>query len=317
VANYSNEEHVILKRNPNYHGPRPHALDAIAILEGVGASIALDRTEHRGWDGITSLSDPLLDLGGAVDRRWGAGSAAAARGDRRYFLTPLPRTRFVAFNANRGLFADPQVRRAAALALDRSALAAAWGQVPTDQVLSPALRAYHGRDLYPLRPSLAKAKALLHGRRGRAVMPVPSRCDQCSQAAHLVETELAAIGIEVEIRAIDPVEVAKSAAKFDLIDAETGLPYPDSASFLAHLFDEIPSEWVPAGVRARVESVAGISGDRRQAAAASLADHLATEEVPVAAYATPQTSQFIGPRIGCRLFSPFAYGLDLAALCVK
>jgi DNA-binding SARP family transcriptional activator/ABC-type transport system substrate-binding protein len=317
VANYSNEEHVILKRNPNYHGPRPHSLDAIAILEGVGASIALDRTEHRGWDGITSLSDPLLDLGGAVDRRWGAGSAAAARGDRRYFLTPLPRTRFVAFNANRGLFADPQVRRAAALALDRGALAAAWGQVPTDQVLSPALRAYHGRDLYPLRPSLAKAKALLHGRRGRAVMPVPSRCDQCSQAAHLVETELAAIGIEVEIRAIDPVEVAKSAAKFDLIDAETGLPYPDSASFLAHLFDEIPSEWVPAGVRARVERVAGISGDRRQAAAASLADHLATEEVPVAAYATPQTSQFIGPRIGCRLFSPFAYGLDLAALCVK
>jgi DNA-binding SARP family transcriptional activator len=158
VANYSNEEHVILKRNPNYHGPRPHALDAIAILEGVGASIALDWTEHRGWDGLTSLSDPLLDLGGAVDRRWGAKSAAAARGDQRYFLTPLARTRFVAFNGSRGLFADPRARRAAALALDRRALAAAWGQVATDQLLSPALPAYHERDLYPLRPSFGQGQ---------------------------------------------------------------------------------------------------------------------------------------------------------------
>jgi DNA-binding SARP family transcriptional activator/ABC-type oligopeptide transport system substrate-binding subunit len=315
VANYSNEEHVILKRNPNYHGPRPHALDAIAILEGVGASIALDWTEHRGWDGTTSLTDPLLDLGGAVDRRWGA-RRAAARGDQRYFLTPLPRSRFIAFNAGRGLFADPRVRRAAALALDRSALAAAWGQIPTDQILSAALPAYHERDLYPLRPSVTKARALLHGRRGRALMPVAPDCDPCSEAAHLVKTNLAAIGIEVEIRTIDAVEFSKSAAKFDLIDAETGIPYPDPASFLAHMFEEIPSEWVPTGVRARVESVAGISGNRREAAAASLADHLATKEVPVVAYGTPETRQFIGPRIGCRVFSPFANGLDLAAMCV-
>jgi DNA-binding SARP family transcriptional activator/ABC-type oligopeptide transport system substrate-binding subunit len=317
VANYSNEEHVILKRNSNYHGPRPHALDAIAILEGAGGSIALDWTEHRGWDGLTNLSDPLLGLGGAVDRRWGAESAAAAAGDQRYFLTPLPRTRFVAFNASRALFADPRVRRAAALALDRSALAAAWGEVPTDQILSPALPPYRGRDLYPLRPSVAKARALMHGRRGRALMPVAPGCDECSEVAHVVKTDLAAIGIKVEIRGIDPVEVAQSAAKFDMIDAETGIPYPDSASFLAHMFDQIPSEWVPGGVQARVEGVAGLSGDLRQAAAASLADRLATKEVPVAAYGTPQTSQFIGPRIGCRVFSPFAYGLDLAALCVK
>jgi peptide/nickel transport system substrate-binding protein len=315
VANYSNEEHVILKRNPNYHGPRPHALDAIAILEGVGASIALDWTEHRGWDGTTSLTDPLLDQGGAVDRRWGA-RRAAARGDQRYFLTQLPRTRFIAFNAGRGLFADPRVRRAATLALDRRALAAAWGAVPTDQLLSPALPGYRPRDLYPLHASVAKATALFGERGGRAMMAVAPGCNQCSEAAHVVETDLAAIGIDVEIRTIDPVEFSKSAAKFDLIDAETRIPYPDPASFLAHMFEEIPSKWVPAGVRARVESVAGISGNRREAAAASLANHLATKEVPVVAYGTPETSQFISPRIGCRVFSPFANGLDLAAMCV-
>jgi hypothetical protein len=28
-------------------------------------------------------------------------------------------------------------------------------------------------------------------------------------------------------------------------------------------------------------------------------------------------SQFIGSRIGCRVFNPFAYGLDFAAVCMK
>jgi hypothetical protein len=66
-----------------------------------------------------------------------------------------------------------------------------------------------------------------------------------------------------------------------------------------------------------VRRVGRISGDRRQAAAASLADRLATEGVPVAAYGTPQISQFIGPRIGCRVFTPFANGLDLATACIN
>jgi DNA-binding SARP family transcriptional activator/ABC-type oligopeptide transport system substrate-binding subunit len=318
VADVNNDEYVILKRNPNYRGPRPQAFDAIAILEGVGASIALDWTEQRGWDGITSLSDPLLNVGGAVDRRWGAASTAAARDDQRYFLTPLPRTRFIVFNASRGLFADPEVRRAAALALDRRALAAVWRHAPTDQILSSALPGYRERDLYPLQASQAKARALMDGRTGRAVMAVPPGCDPCSEAAHVVQTDLATIGIEVEIREVDLIgNRSKPAATFDLVDAETGIPYPDSASFLRQLLTDTPADWIPSTVRAKIERIAGLSGDSRQTSAAALADRLAADEVPVAAYATPQASQFIGPHIGCREFTPFGYGLDLAALCIN
>jgi ABC-type oligopeptide transport system substrate-binding subunit len=317
VADFNNDEYVILKRNPNYPGPRPQRFDAIAILEGVSASIALDWTEQRGWDGITSLSDPLLDVGGAVDRRWGAGSTAVARGDQRYVLTPQSATRFIAFNGSRGIFADARVRRAAALALDRSALAAAWGALPTDQLLSPALPHYQNRELYPLEVSSAKDEALTDKRGGKALMAIPAGCDECAKAAHVVRRNLAAVGIDVSIRKLDDDVGAaiESGAMFDLLDMRTALPYPDSASFLAQVVDDLPSGWVPAGVQARVKGVAGTGRDGRQAAAALLADRLATVEVPVAAYGTPQTSQFIGPRIGCRVFSPFAYGLNLAALC--
>jgi hypothetical protein len=158
----------------------------------------------------------------------------------------------------------------------------------------------------------------MHGRSGDALMAIPLGCGRCTQAAHVVLRNLAAVGINVTIRKLDDLgAVRESGAKFDLLDTSTGLPYPDSASFLAHMFDDIPSGWVPAGVRRQAEGLAGRSGDGRQAAAASLSDRLATEEVPVAAYGTPQTSQFIGPRIGCRVFSPFAYGLDLAAACIN
>lgn len=317
VANFANEEHVILERNPNYGGPRPQAFDAIAILEGVGASFAIDWIEQRGWDGITTLSDPLLDPGGEVDRQWGPASAAAARGDQRYFVTPLPRTRFIAFNASRGVFADPRVRRAAALALDRSALAAAWRQVPTDQILSPVMPGYRDRDLYSLQASPAKARALNARPQGTALMAVLPACDECSEAAQVTATALARIGIDVEIRKVDFVGRASKLGSFDLIDVESGIPYPDSSSFLSQLLRDIPSGWLPAGVRAKIHRLAGLSGQRRQAAAAALADRLAATEVPVAAFSTPQINQFVGPRIGCKSFTPFGYGLDLAAICVR
>jgi ABC-type oligopeptide transport system substrate-binding subunit len=318
VANYTNEEYVILKRNPNYQGPRSHSLDGIVILEGVGASIALDWIEQRRLDGITSLSDPLLDLGGVVDRRWGAGSAAAARGDQRYFASPLPRTRFVAFNAGRGIFADPGY-----------AVPPPWrssgGPWPRPGARSPRTRSCPQgcpgtKTAASTRygPRRAKARVLMHGDGGRAVMAVRSGCDPCSEAAHVVQSNLAAIGIDVEIRRVESTaRLFDAAATFDLVDAETGIPYPDSASFLSQLLEDIPSGWVAAGARAKIHRVAGLSGSGRQTAAAALADRLTTNEAPVAAYATPHVGQFIGPRIGCRAFTPFGYGLDLAALCVR
>jgi ABC-type transport system substrate-binding protein len=152
----------------------------------------------------------------------GAGSAAAASGDQRYFLTPVAHTRFIAFNASRGIFADPRVRRDAALALDRTALAAVWSQVPTDQLLSPALPGYADRELYPIGGSVAQAMALMAGRGGPALMPVRSACDQCLQAAQVVQTDLGAIGIDVKLQELDDFSaVFERGAKFDLLDGGT------------------------------------------------------------------------------------------------
>ncbi len=336
VAYSAGDGYVILKRNPNYDGPRPHALDAIVIREDAAASAALDRVQNHGWDGITSMADPELDPGGPLARQWAAGSAAAARGDQRYFLTPELGGSYIAFNSSRGIFADQRVRRAASLALDRHALAAVWGELPTDQLLPPALPGYRERDLYPLSGSVARARALMGDRTGTALMAIPKGCDRCTEAASLVRADLGAIGIEVRIRELDDgfQGALESGAKLDLLDASTVILYPDAGSFLAQMIQEtglvlehpgqedlglhaIPQGWLPPGVQKKIGSLADLTGDARQAAAGRIADELATNEVPVAAYGVPQTSQFVGPSVGCRLFMSFGYGLDLAAACLN
>jgi DNA-binding SARP family transcriptional activator len=318
VAYYGGDGYVILKRNPNYHGPRPHALDAIVIREDAAASAALDRVQTQGWDGITHLSDPVLDPGGLVDQQWGTGSAAAANGDQRYFLTPEFGTRFIAFNSSRGVFSDPRLRKAAALSLDRDALAAAWSEVPTDQLLPAALRSGREQDLRSLSGSVQEARGLMRGRAGRAVMAIPSGCDHCTQAAQLVRADLAAIGIEVRIRELGDLDKAvRRGAEFDLVDVDSGVLYPDAGSYLAQMARDTPRGWLPSGVRRKIEGLSKLDGDARQTAAGRLAEELAAHEVPVAAYSSPQTSQFIGPAIGCRVFTSFGYGLDLAALCLN
>jgi ABC-type oligopeptide transport system substrate-binding subunit len=220
-------------------------------------------------------------------------------------------------DTSRGIFADPDVRRAAALALDRSALAAAWGELPTDQLLSAALSAFRDRRLYPLHASVAKARAIAGGRTARAMMAIQPHCDRCRETAHLVRRDLSVIGIDVTIRAVADVDRAlRRGAKFDLLDGETEILYPDSASFLAQAIRDIPPRWVEPAVRQKVDRVARLDRADRQTAAAALADRLTARYVTVVAYGTHQTSQYIHPRIGCRVLTPAAYGLDLAALCV-
>lgn len=76
-----NGEYNILKRNPNYTGPLPARLDAIAFREGISPEHAVARVTSGTWDGAL-LPDELLAPGGAVARE--------ARRDPRVRIEELP-----------------------------------------------------------------------------------------------------------------------------------------------------------------------------------------------------------------------------------
>jgi streptogramin lyase len=63
-----NGEYMILERNPNYDGPKPGRLDAIAFREGLAPEKAVGRVESGQWDGAL-LDDTLLGPDSAAARQ--------------------------------------------------------------------------------------------------------------------------------------------------------------------------------------------------------------------------------------------------------
>lgn len=319
LADTFNGEYAILLRNPNYPGPRRPVLDAIALREGVDSGVAVSRVQEEGWHGVTNIFEPLLEPGSALDTEWGPKSAAARGGDQRFFPAPLPHLGYIAFNAGRPPFEDPDVRRAAALAINRQALASVWRQIPTDQLLPPLEPGFKERDLFPLAaPALKQAQALMRGRRATAVMGIFRDCDPCRREADAVADQLGAIGIDVDVEEFDsPWDAVRQGERIDLIDGGTTLDVLDSASFLETLLlQDIPRTWLPTSVREAVERLSSLSGPRRQREANVLADRLAKRDAPIAAVGVPQVGGFFSPALGCRVFPPLGYGIDLAALCL-
>jgi ABC-type oligopeptide transport system substrate-binding subunit/class 3 adenylate cyclase len=319
IADFFNGEYAILRRNPNYGGSRPQHLDAIALREGIDAGQAIARVNDGGWDGITNLYNLLLDNGGQLADRWGPASEAAADGDQRYFPTPWPHTGFIAFNAGRPTFADARSRKAASLALDRAALAAVWGQIPTDQLLPPTMPGWKDRDLYAMESDEAAADPLVDGRKRSAVMGIFTECAPCEQEAQIVRANLATIGIDVRIREFDnPWDAANRGVAIDLIDSGAQLDYADPARFLESMLNEaMPPAWLPAEVQRQIDELVGLTGSQRVAEATALADRLAADQVPLAAVGNGVIGEYFSPRLGCRVFPPMGFGVDLAALCLE
>jgi ABC-type transport system substrate-binding protein len=321
-------ELMILERNPNYTGPRPHFFDAFAIREGIDPGEAVGRVEQGTWDSVIEVNqhvadnpvvdDPSFAPGGALDRKWGTG--AGPSGDRSsYLATPLPSDDYLAFNASRPLFSRRRARLAVAWALDRSALATTRGEAPSDRLLPPAMEPSQSHHPYALaRPDLGRARALLGGTQSVAVMAVLADCEPCLRVAEAVKAQLRPIGITVKIKELNDVsEPALAHAHVDLVERVTSLPYPDSASFIAKMLGgDVPTQWLPAGIGAKSARVGTLSGRQRSDMAARLADALARDDMPVAVFAHGSIGELFSSRIGCIEQQPIGTGVDLAALCL-
>jgi DNA-binding SARP family transcriptional activator/ABC-type transport system substrate-binding protein len=306
--------YVILKRNPNYRGPRSHHFDAFILREGMDPGQAVDRVKEGTADHV-SLRDPLLAPGGAVDREWGVPAAASKSGPR-YIASPVPTLDYIAFNASRPPFSDPRLRVAAAGALDRRTLARNRQEVATDQLLPPTVRASRDRRQFPLGSAKPEAGKPL-GR--RATMAVHSGCQECMQVARAVQSQLAIIGIRVRPKEIpNTSERALAHAPIDMVEVRTTVPYPDGASFLSSMLGtDIPTAWLPTAVRATVAHLRGKTGAARDATAVRVADDLATHRVPATAFGFGAMGELFGRRLGCIVDGPLGPGSDLAALCEK
>jgi DNA-binding SARP family transcriptional activator/ABC-type transport system substrate-binding protein len=342
LAAHIEEVVAVIKRNPNYPGPRPQRLDAIVYRRpnvpkaDVVSEIERGEADHLGEYDL--IPDSPLVVNGPVAKRYGPPHRAGAP---RFRISPLLAVDYLAFNTNRPLFSDARLRKAVNFALDRRAISETYGWPPADQYLPPGMPGYRNAHLYPTgRPDLARARALARGRGGHAVLKV---CDipYCTQWGRIIRSNLAAIGIDVVVRvSSDPL--ARAAAEgADMLLTRTSASfdrsyYQDPVTFLENVLAlprsrtrlrrevtaDCPICGVPPGwfstrrFERKLERIGRLGGRDREAAAAALDIEIA-RAAPAAVLVSETFSQLFSARMGCQTFQPLYFGVDLAALCMR
>jgi ABC-type transport system substrate-binding protein/class 3 adenylate cyclase/tRNA A-37 threonylcarbamoyl transferase component Bud32 len=315
------DERLVLERNPNYHGPRPHQLQRIVYDINNSTQRTVSRINSGQADYTADLQQQsVFARGGSLERRFGHGP------DQRLFQTPQLGIRYIQLNTGRGLFKDARLRRAVAYAIDRRALAGASGSRPTAQYVPAGTPGYGAEAVYPLGPDLGKGKQLAGAGRRSAVLYTCSNAD-CGEQARIVKANLAAIGIDVSIQSFDDPysEAYKPGAGWDLLMASWGLDWPDPSDIFDVLVSDVgyrPS-WSPPPalsdphVSSALRAANPLLPPKRYASYRRIERSLLTGEMPLVPYETPVLPEFFSSRIGCKVVQPVVGQVDIGALCVR
>ncbi|MFL5894283.1 MAG: ABC transporter substrate-binding protein [Thermoleophilaceae bacterium] len=329
VASYTPDQGALLRRNPNYHGPRPHRAARIEILFGQKNALRDVLNGHIDYTNqhVTAANAAKLRA------RLGAGSPPARRGRQQFFSTPRLAVDHLTLNTARPLFASARMRRAVSYAIDRSALARLGGLVndvpakPISSYLPPGMPGYLPREPFALRADLERARRLVGGRRTRAVLWTLDS-GAAPRMAAAVKKQLARIGIDVAIRVYNDTaffgRLYRPGAQFDIAIEAWIADNPDPSNFLMlldgrtiHSTQNFNSSYLddPATNRT-LARLSRLTGPERYIRYGRAAFDIARRLAPWAAFAAETQYNVVSARTGCVVQHPI-YGFDLAALCIR
>ena len=327
VASYTPKQGVVLTRNANYRGNRPHRLARIELAVGIPARRAIDEVE-AGTAAYAIGAEFDSAQAATLAARYGPATPAAKIGHQQYFVNAYPQLDFLALNTHRPLFADLRLRQAVNYAIDRARLARLGDyflplpEHTTDHYLPPGIPGYRNVQIYPLTPDLAKARRLARGHAGATVVLYTCKVSPCPEQAQIVKTDLAAIGLRVEVNALPSDKLfTKLATPGEPFDMGWGgwLPdWRDPAAMLNALLESgtfVPTFEDPTW-RRRLAAAAKLTGAERYLTYARLDADLARDAAPLVAFGNLSSPDFFSARIGCQVFEP-AYGMDLGSLCIR
>jgi ABC-type oligopeptide transport system substrate-binding subunit len=234
-----------------------------------------------------------------------------------------------ALNSSRPLFrANPKLRRAVNLALNRTEATLRNAEQPTAQLLPPDL-GFPKQEIYPLEGDLVAAAALARGElRGRkAVLYVPDSRLKLGLAQRCAE-QLAEIGLDVEVRPIAEF-VTTSAYRgrlgtadepWDLAIVVWSPDFVDPSSYVNLLLDAESAggtdlaRFDEAPYIERMRRADRLQGAARRSAYAKLDLELGRDAAPVVPMGVLNETTLVSARAGCLLLRP---SLVLTTVCLK
>jgi serine/threonine protein kinase/ABC-type transport system substrate-binding protein len=326
-------DRVVLLRNPNYGGSRPRRPARIVFESGTPTPQAVALTDRGQLDYLPPdfQDDSLLGVSSPLDRRYGAGSAAARAGDQRYIYRAIPAWDGVVLNAARPLFRDIRMRRAVEYALDRRTLARNYADLPSDGIVPPAVPGFGAQRVYPLAPDLGQARRLAGPGRRKAMLYYctngPFGGTGQARVAALIRTELARIGIAVSIVAPPCGPNSRYDAhsrQADLILASVFNPVLDPERFLAAILSRDNTLgsalgrglWTQRRFLAHVRRAHALRGTARLDVYRQLEREL-LRAAPIAVFGSFYEGHYFSRRVGCRIIPLGVGAVDLGALCKR
>jgi peptide/nickel transport system substrate-binding protein len=331
IASYQPNRRLILKRNPNYRGPRPHRLDELDLALDVGEAQAVKEVEAGQADYASFPPRSSLTESARLAARYGPASPLGRAGKQRYFVNPTLSVFYFALNTSRPLFASAAMRRAVNFAVDRRALVSAsdFSAFATDQYLPPGMAGFRDARIYPLDgPDLARGRQLA-GNTSRTAMLYTCDAPNCLKTAQVLVRDLAAIGISVEVqafsgRAVLSKKVTTKGEPWDItVSGWQSDGYYDPFDFLNLLFDGNLAGTIGADLsrfddpayNRRLEAAEKLTGPARYQAYAELDADLTRDAAPFVAWGNGASQDFFSARMGCQVFGQA--GMNLAALCIR
>ena len=318
VSEFVPGERLTIERNPYYGGRRPHHVDRIVEEFGVEPDAGLDAVSNGQLDFYPVVPGARIDQ---LVRDYGINRS-------RLFVEQSLAGRMFFLNTSRPLFRDnAALRRAVNFAVDRAALIREFGRgaTATDQILPPKVPGFRNEKIYPLgRPDVRRARALAAGhlRKGKAVLYTCTDPGYCVAPAQVLQRNLAAIGLRVEIKTF-PFGIYFQKAKtlgepYDIILIGWAGGYNDPREFLL-LFDgrsgaQNFSRFNSPAFNRLLDAAGRLSGPARYKAYGSLDVRLIRDEAPAIPYAVYNDWTFVSDRVGCVVTNP---SLDLTAVCLK
>jgi peptide/nickel transport system substrate-binding protein len=341
ISNWVQHRSLLMKRNPFYHGPRPHYLNEIDFTQ-----MTLDQNQ-----GTLELKNGQLDYcpdcvalsqSFALNQEFGPnGTSTKSTNDQRFFVTPAAIISYFALNVTRPAFKNPLVREAFNWAIDRPAIAKPYGYgygTPGDKILPPALPgSQFEKSIYPITSptpgDIAKAKALIKQSGVKtpitAIEYTTAGNEAVSEGDAVLASNLAKIGIKVKTKAFTrSVQFQNEGVKgvaMDIANEGWIQDYPDPYDFMNILLsgDNIPktggnnfSYYDVPKYNQEMDHANTLSGNARYQAYGSIATDMMTNNPPWAPWLFTNNIDFFGPKVGCTVDTP-SYIMDLTTMCLR
>jgi len=316
---------IVLKRNPNYKGPRPHNVNQIVYT--IGNSLEAIRLRIESGASDYSLDIPPSAFS-ELAQKYGINKG-------QLHVEPILSVSYLAMNNEQPLFkGNLALRKAVNYAIDRRALVAQGGFLAgkrSDQILPPLMAGYKDADIYPLKgPNFSFAKKLASGHtgNGKMVLYTANRGARVLRA-QIIQFDLKQIGLDVEVkqfaRAVQFQKTGTRGEPFDMTDEGWVADYADPFDFINVLLsgdslhdsnNNNVSYFNDPKFNKAMVAASRLSGDARGKAYGNLDVDITKNAAPWAAFQNGNDRIFTSKRLGCFVFNAI-YTLDLAAACLK